>query len=59
MLMTVKKYLETIQSFEGKRIAVTGSTSGIGKQLTIDLLNKGAALVLLVRNFEKIGRAHV
>ena len=53
MLMTIKKYLETIQSFEGKRIAVTGSTSGIGKQLTIDLLNKSASLVLLVRNVEK------
>ena len=51
--MTLKKYLESIPSFDGKRIAITGATSGIGKQLFYHLMNKDAKVVLLVRSLDK------
>ena len=51
--MSVKKYLETIEDFKGRRIALTGATSGIGKQVFYHLINKHASMVLLVRSVEK------
>ena len=51
--MTVKKYLSSIESFKGKRIAITGVTSGIGKELFLHLMAKEADVVLLVRNIDK------
>lgn len=51
--MTVKKYLSSIESFKGKRIAITGATSGIGKELFLHLMAKEADVVLLVRNIDK------
>ena len=51
--MTLKKYIESIQSFKGKRIAITGATSGVGNQLFHYLANKDAEIVLLVRNMKK------
>ena len=50
--MTIKKFVEGIQSFKGKRIAITGATSGVGKQLFYHLMNKEASVVLLVRNLD-------
>lgn len=41
------------QSLEGKRIAVTGSTGGLGKALCSYLAELGASLVLLDRNGER------
>ena len=51
--MTVKKYLSSIESFKGKRIAITGATSGISKELFLHLMAKEADVVLLVRNIDK------
>ena len=51
--MTIKKYVDSINDFKGKRIAITGATSGIGKKLFYHLINKGASIVLLSRNIDK------
>ena len=40
-------------SLKGKRVAVTGSTGGIGRELCTHLARLGASLVLLDRNIEK------
>jgi NAD(P)-dependent dehydrogenase (short-subunit alcohol dehydrogenase family) len=41
-------------TLQGKTILVTGGSSGIGKQLAIDLSNYGANLVLIGRDKEKL-----
>ena len=51
--MSVERYLSKIESFEGKKILVTGGTSGIGLELVKILATKKAAIVLLARNIEK------
>ncbi len=44
------KYIEKSQRLDGKRIAVTGSTGGIGRELCQYLAELGADLLLLNRN---------
>ena len=51
--MSIQKYVKNINSFKGKRIAITGATSGVGKELFYHLMNKEASVVLLVRNIAK------
>lgn len=38
---------------EGKNIGVTGATSGIGKQTALQLAEKGAQVILVIRSLEK------
>jgi NAD(P)-dependent dehydrogenase (short-subunit alcohol dehydrogenase family) len=40
--------------FKNKNILITGASSGIGRQIALDLSNKGASLVLLGRDIEKL-----
>ena len=51
--MTIKHYLEQIESFQEKKILVTGATAGIGLELTKQLLEKDAFVVMLIRSIEK------
>ena len=44
---------KNMPSLKGKRVAVTGSTGGIGRELCTHLARLGASLVLLDRNIEK------
>ena len=56
--MTTRKWLErNTASLRGKRIAVTGSTGGLGVELCAYLASLGASLVLLDRSEER-SRAH-
>ena len=49
--MNTKKWIENnIQNLNGKTIAITGATGGIGKELCTQLLAKQAHLILLCRN---------
>ena len=43
--------------FEGKRIVITGGSSGVGKTLAQRLLSRGAVLVLLARDAGKLDTA--
>ncbi len=45
--MTLKKYLDTIEDLSNRKIAVTGATSGIGRELINHLAKKGASIVVL------------
>lgn len=55
--MTVKKWLSlNTRSLSGKRVAITGATGGLGKQLCDYFAYLGAELVLLDRNAEKSER---
>lgn len=50
----MKKWLlENTESLAGKKVAVTGTTGGIGKELCIYLAKLGARLILCDRNFER------
>lgn len=52
--MHVEKWLQShTSSLEGKRIAVTGSTGGLGQELCRYLCELGASLILLNRNAER------
>jgi NAD(P)-dependent dehydrogenase (short-subunit alcohol dehydrogenase family) len=52
--MTAKKwFLKNTSSLEGKRIAVTGTTGGLGRELCIYLASLGASLVLMDRNAKR------
>ncbi len=42
------------EEFAGKRIIVTGSSSGIGRKIAIDLSKQGAELVLIGRNLDRL-----
>lgn len=49
--MTIKKWLcENTRSLAGKTVALTGSTGGLGLQLSSHLARLGARLILLDRN---------
>ena len=49
--MSIKKWLsENTMSLSGKRVAVTGSTGGLGKELCLVLASLGAQMVLLNRS---------
>ena len=51
--MKIENYLSTLEDLSNRKIAVTGATSGIGRQLVHHLAQKGASIVFLVRNIEK------
>ena len=51
--MKIKEYLANIETFENRKILVTGATSGIGLSLTKQLLEKGAFVVMMIRNIDK------
>lgn len=52
--MNIQKWLdENCQDLWGKRIAVTGSTGGLGQELCAYLASCGASLVLLDRNCQR------
>ena len=49
--MKIEKWLkENTESLKGKRIAITGSTGGLGREICLYLAGLGAELVLLDRN---------
>ena len=45
---------KVIYDFTGERYAVTGASSGIGRQVAIDLANAGAVVLGLGRNIERL-----
>lgn len=52
--MNVKKWLiENTDSLEGKTVLLSGSTGGIGRELSRYLLELGASLIMLDRNEKK------
>ena len=52
--MTVKKWLKlNRESLDGKTVAVSGSTGGLGRELCMHLASLGACLVLVDRNLKK------
>lgn len=54
--MSVKKYLDKLEDLTGKKIIVTGGTSGIGLSIVKELLIKGAEVVILARNLDKANK---
>ena len=44
---------ENIPDQEGRKVVVTGSSSGIGEEAALVLAGKGAAVIIAVRNPEK------
>lgn len=54
--MRTEKWIEkNTASLEGKRVAITGSTGGLGRELCYYLVSIGASLVLVDRNRERSG----
>ena len=51
--MTIKKYLDESNTLIGKKILLTGGTSGIGLCSPDQLLYKGADVIILARNQNK------
>ena len=51
--MTIKKYLDKLNNLQGKKVLLTGGTSGIGFSIADQLLFKGADVVILARNPNK------
>lgn len=51
--MSIKKYLDQLEDFEGKKVLVTGGTSGIGLSIVKHLLYKHAKVVVFARNQNK------
>lgn len=51
--MSVKKYLAKLENLTGKKIIVTGGTSGIGLSIVKKVLAKGGDIVMLARNITK------
>ena len=54
--MSVNKYLEKLEDLTGKKILVTGGTSGIGLSIVKQLLSKNAQVVVLARNLNKANK---
>ena len=55
--MSVEVGNKVKQYFQGKRVLLTGGSSGIGKAVAGQLMQCGAELILLARNEEKLARA--
>lgn len=51
--MSIKKYLDKLEDLNGKKVVITGGTSGIGLSIVKELLYKHASVVILARNLEK------
>ncbi len=51
--MTTKKYIASLPSLEGRLVALSGSTGGLGKQLCRLILKKHGRLILIDRNPKK------
>ena len=51
--MSLQKYLNNLESLSGKKVLITGGTSGIGLSIVDQLLYKGADVVVLARNHDK------
>ena len=52
--MNINKWLlKNTQRLEGKTVAITGSTGGLGREICVYALRLGAALMLLDRNTER------
>lgn len=52
--MSIKKWLEqNTSSLNGKVVAITGSTGGLGKELTKYISSLGASIIFLDRNMER------
>ena len=51
--MSLQKYLNNLESLSGKKVLITGGTSGIGLSIVDQLLYKGADVVVLARNPDK------
>ena len=52
--MNTEKWLKlNAASLEGKTVAITGSTGGLGKEICRSLASLGASLILLDRNIER------
>ena len=52
--MNIKKWLDRNTSrLDGKRVCISGSTGGLGRELCFYLSRLGAELVLLDRNYKK------
>ena len=41
-------------NFDGKKVVVTGASSGIGRAISIELSQHGAGLILIGRNRERL-----
>ena len=46
--------MEVTFNFEGKNFVVVGASSGIGKQVTIELAESGANILAIARNLERL-----
>ena len=52
--MSINKWLEkNAEALEGKTVAISGSTGGLGRELCVYLCSLGAELILVDRNIEK------
>jgi retinol dehydrogenase-12 len=46
------------RAMQGKHVAITGPTAGIGRWTALDLARRGAELTLLCRNRDKAEALH-
>ena len=51
--MRLKKYLDQLEDLNGKKVIITGGTSGIGLSIVKHLLYKHAHVVVMARNLNK------
>ena len=51
--MSLQKYLNSLEDMSGKKVLITGGTSGIGLSIVDQLLEKHAEVVVLARNPSK------
>ena len=54
--MSVNKYLSKIEKLDGKKVIITGGTSGIGLSIVKHLLFLNAKVVVLARNIDKANK---